>query len=325
MERALKTIGYLFLAAVVFGGVAPAAAEEFPLRPIRIIVPYPAGGPSDTATRILAESLSRQLGQQVIVDSRSGGAGQIGTEAAIRAEHDGYTLLVGGTASLVLLPAVKPNLKDLQSEIVPLTQIWYSPQILAVRSGLGITTLADLLVYAKANPGKLTFGSAGTGTVTHLAIMLFAQEAGVEVTHVPYRSTALWLTDAIGDRIDAGFGDLQTLRSQLEAGTIKPLAITAAKRMPQFPKVPSLTELGLPGVQTENWFGLVALARTPRGVLDRLKAAVQAAQADPAYAAALAKVGGSAGTPGPEAFSALIANDTRRFSPIIRSLSIKAD
>ena len=302
-----------------------AGADSYPSRPIRIVVPYPAGGPSDTAARILAEPLARELGQRVLVENRAGGSGMIGTEATIRGEHDGYTLLVGGLATMVLLPAAKPGHYDPLKDVVPLSQIWYSPQVLAARGTLRFRSAADLVSYAKANPGGLNFGSAGNGTVTHLAILLLAKEAGINITHVPYRSTALWLNDAIADRIDGGFGDVKTLLPHIETKAITPLAVTVSERAPQLPDVPTVGEVGLPEVQTENWFGLMALARTSPAILERLKAAVAAAQSDPAYRATLARLGAMSGKPGPAELSIVIANDARRFSPLIRAIGDKID
>jgi tripartite-type tricarboxylate transporter receptor subunit TctC len=296
-------------------------ASEFPAGPVRIVVPYPAGGPSDTSARLLADPLSRQLGQPVVVENRSGGSGQIGTEAALRNPHDGYTLLLGGVATFVLLPAVKPDLYNVTTDMIPLTQLWSAPQVLAVRKDLPVGSVAELVDYGRQNPGKLTFGSAGTGSITHLAIMLFENEAKVSVTHVPYRSTALWLADAAGNRIDGGFGDIGTLMPHLQAGSIKPLMISVPKRNPRLAEVPTSTEAGLPGVQTQNWFGLAALGKTPPQVVDRLRKAVAAAQADPAYLAGLKKVGGDIGQPGHEPFGRLIAEDVSRFGPIMRAVS----
>jgi len=301
--------------------VTPVAGKDFPSGPVRIVVPYPAGGPSDTAARLLTEPLSRHLGQPVIVENRSGGAGLIGTEAALRSEHDGHTLLLGGVATFVLLPAVRPEVYNVVSDMVPLTQLWSAPQVLALRKDLDISTASDLVAYAKKNPGKLTFGSAGANSITHLAIMLFEQEAGVRVTHVPYRSTALWIADAAGNRIDGGFGDVGTLFPHLEAGAIKPVLITAPTRNGRVPSVPTATEAGLPGVQTQNWFGLVALGKTPPDVVARLRSAIAAAQASPDYIAALRQVGADVGQPGHQAFGALIASDIERFGPIMRAVT----
>lgn len=317
----VRTIAIAVSALTLF--IAPAAANEYPNKPIRIVVPYPPGGPSDTAARLVAEPLSRELGQRVVVENRPGGGGTVGTEAAIRGDHDGYTLLVGGVASLVLLPGFRPGEYEPQKQVVPLTQIWYSPQILAARSKLGMKSAKDMVAHAKANPGKLTFGSAGNGTVTHLAILLLEREAGVTVTHVPYRSTALWLTDALGDRIDAGFGDVRTLLPHIRKGGLTPLAVTVPERAPQLPDVPTTAEAGLPGVLTENWFGLMALAGTPADAIEKLRKAVVAAQADKAYQALLAKAGASAGKPGPAELQRLIDADVERFMPVIRMVRDK--
>ena len=202
--------------------------------------------------KILAEPLSRELGQRVLVENRAGGSGMIGTEATIRGEHDGYTLLVGGLATMVLLPAAKPGHYDPLKDVVPLSQIWYSPQVLAARGSLRFRSAADLVSYAKANPGGLNFGSAGNGTVTHLAILLLAKEARINITHVPYRSTALWLNDAMAERIDGGFGDVKTLLPHIETKAITPLAVTVSERAPQLPDIPTVGEVGLPEVQTET-------------------------------------------------------------------------
>ena len=318
----MTIVGCALVAVSLFSAaVTPVASKDFPSGLVRIVVPYPAGGPSDTAARLLTEPLSRQLGQPVIVENRSGGAGLIGTEAALRSEHDGHTLLLGGVATFVLLPAVRPEVYNVISDMVPLTQLWSAPQVLALRKDLDISTASDLVAYAKKNPGKLTLGSAGAGSITHLAIMLFEQEAGVHVTHVPYRSTALWIADAAGNRIDGGFGDVGTLFPHLEAGAIKPVLITAPARNRRVPNVPTATEAGLPGVQTQNWFGLVALGKAPPDVVARLRSAIAAAQASPDYIAALRQVGAEVGQPGHEAFGALIASDIERFGPIMRAVT----
>jgi tripartite-type tricarboxylate transporter receptor subunit TctC len=286
-------------------------------------VPYPAGGPSDVAMRLLATPLARELGQSIVIENRSGGAGQIGIEAAVQSEPDGYTLVVGGLATQVLIPTIKPTRYDPAHDFVPLGQISNAPQIFAIRSGLRMKTMAEVVAYAKAHPGKFTVGSAGVGTNTHLAILLWAREAGIDITHVPYRSTILWVNDAVGNQIDAGFGEPKSLAGQIEAGTLVPIAVASPQRIPQFPDLQTMGEAGLPGVRTENWFGLMALARTPPDVTERLKKAVRAAQDDPAYLALLARDNTSAGLPGADHFAEVIRSDTARLTPLIRSLSDK--
>ena len=220
--------------------VAGAGADDYPSRPVRIVVPYPAGGPSDVAMRLLAEPLSRQLGQSIVIENCSGGAGQIGVEAAVQADRDGYTLVVGGLATQVLIPTIKTTRYDPAHDFIPLGQISSAPQILALRSGLGLKTMAEVIAH-QAYPGKFTVGSAGVGTNTHLAILLWAREAGIEVTHVPYRSTTLWVNDAVGNQIDFGSGEPKSLAGQIEAGTLVPIAVASSQRIPQ---LPNLTDHG---------------------------------------------------------------------------------
>jgi tripartite-type tricarboxylate transporter receptor subunit TctC len=328
LEDGSMPIAARMIAAAAVGllwACSAVSANDYPSRPIRIVVPYPAGGPSDTAARLLAEPLARELGQRVIVENRAGGSGLIGTEATIRADHDGYTLLVGGSATIVLLPVTKPGQYDPHKDLIPISQIWYSPQVLVSRSSLGFKSAADLVSFAKLNPAKLNFGSAGNGTVTHLGILLLAKEANISITHVPYRSTALWLNDAIADRIDGGFADVKTVLPHIEAKSITPLAVTAPARVAQLPDTQTIAEIGLPEVQTDNWFALMGLGRTPPAIIERLKTAVAAAQSDPAYRTALDKLGAMSGTPGPDALRTLIANDVRRFTPMIRAIGDKIE
>jgi putative tricarboxylic transport membrane protein len=299
-----------------------AGAEDFPTQPIRLVVPFSAGGPTDTAGRLIAEPLLRQLGQRLVIENRPGASGVPGTEAVVSGANDGYTLVVGGIAPVVLVPAVKKLRYSVDTDLVPLGLIWRSPQILAVRPSLNVSTVADLVAHAKANPDKLTFGSAGIGTVTHLANELFKREAGIRFTHVPYRSTSNSVVDLMGGQIDAIFGDVAILAPQVKANTIKALAITAAKRSPLLPKLPTMVEAGLPNVQTEVWFGLLAPARTPAPILAKLKAAVKAAQLDPEYQAALLKYGTELDNVGSEQFAEFIQTESKRWTPILRETGV---
>jgi tripartite-type tricarboxylate transporter receptor subunit TctC len=300
-----------------------ASADDFPSQPIRLIVPFSAGGPTDTAARLFAEPLRRQLNQPIILENRPGASGVPGTEAAVQGANDGYTLVVGGIAPIVLVPAVKPLRYDVDKDLVPLGLIWRSPQVLAVRPSLGVDTMAAFIDYAKQHPGKVTIGSAGIGTVTHLANELLKREAGIDLLHVPYRSTSNSVTDLIGGQIDSIFGDVAILAPQVEAGAIKALAITSTHRSPLLPKLVTTAEAGLPNVQTEVWFGLLAPARTPAPVLERLKTAVRNAQNDPAYKESLLKYGTELGDTGAEAFAAFIKAESERWTPILKATGIK--
>ena len=312
------------LAALALG-ILPAAAraeDDYPSRPVTVVIPFTAGGPADTAARSFAEVLRHHLGQPLIAENRPAASGITGTEAVALGEADGYTLLLGGIAALVLVPPVQKVRYDVQKDFVPLGLIWRSPQVFAVRPDIGVKTVAEFVDYAKANAnaGKVTIGSAGTGTVTHLAGELLQRESGIELLHVPYRSTANSLTDLVGGHIDAIFGDVAILQPHVRSGSIRALAITSPERSPLLPDLATMAEAGFPRVRTEVWYGLLASARTPAPVLEKLKAAVASAQADPAFRESLAKFGISPATPGSESFAAFIREEVERWTPIVTSL-----
>jgi tripartite-type tricarboxylate transporter receptor subunit TctC len=311
----------LAVGAVLTGmWLSAAGADDYPLRPVTLVIPFTAGGPADTAARTFSEVLRHHLGQSVVAENRPAASGITGTEAVARGEADGYTLLLGGIAALALIPPVQKVHYDVAKDFAPLGLIWRSPQVLAVRPDLDVKTVAELVAYAKAHPGKVTIGSAGTGTVTHLAGELLKRESGIDLVHVPYRSTANSLTDLIGGHIDAIFGDVAILRSHASSGTIRALAITSLERSPLLPDLVTMSEAGFAGVRTEVWYGLLASARTPIPILDKLKAAVAAAQSDPAFADSLAKFGVRPSAPGSEAFAKFIAEETARWTPIVTSI-----
>lgn len=301
----------------------PALAAEYPDQPVRFLVPFSAGGPTDTAARLIAEPLRKQLGQPIVVENRPGASGVPGTESVVMGAHDGYTLVVGGIAPIVLVPAVKQLRYDVDKDLVPLGLIWRSPQVLAVRASLDVKNVAELVAYAKKNPGKANMGSAGIGTVTHLAGELFKREAGIEMVHVPYRSTSNSVVDLVSGQIDVIFGDVAILSPHVKSGAIKALAITAARRSPLLPELPTTAEAGFPNVQTEVWFGLFAPARTPAPALERLKDAVRAAQLDPEYQKGLEKYGTDIGDVGAEPFAAFVKAEQARWTPILKATGVK--
>ena len=298
-------------------------AGDFPSRPLRVLVPYAAGGPSDTGTRLAAEPLSRELGKPVVIENRGGGGGLNATEAFFKTEPDGYTILVGSIGPLTIIPAFKPVGYDVEKDVVPLSTVWRSAQVLAVRPTLGINTVAEFVAYAKAHPKTLTIGSAGIGAVTHLAIEVLKREAGIDVIHVPFRSTSESMPQLIGGQIDALFGDGPIIAPQVHAGHIVALAVAGPTRGRAMPEVPTMAEAGFPGVQAESWFGFVVSSKTLQPIISRLQQAMAVAQKDPDYQEKLAKQGASAGEPGPEAFGKLIKSDAERWSTIIKAAGIQ--
>ena len=226
-----------FCAALALAvSLSPSLAQDFPSRPVTIVIPFTAGGPADTAARTISEVLRHHLGQPLIAENRPAASGVTGTEAVALGEADGYTLLLGGIAALVLVPPVQKVRYDVAKDFAPLGLIWRSPQVFAVSTKLGVNTVSEFVAHAKANPGKVTIGSAGNGTVTHLAGELLKRESGIELLHVPYRSTANSLTDLVGGHIDAIFGDVAILQPHVQSGAIRALAITSPERSLLLPR-----------------------------------------------------------------------------------------
>lgn len=312
-------------AALALTANASFAAEDFPTRPIRVVVPYAAGGPSDTGARLAAEPLSRQLGQRVFIENRGGGGGLNATEAYKNTDPDGYTILLGAIGPLTIIPAAKKVNYDSQKDFVPLGTVWRSALTLAVSPKFGVKTLPEFVAYAKANPGKVTIGSAGVGSVTHLAIELFKRQAKLDIVHIPFRSTSESLPALMGGQIDALFGDTPIIAPQIKAGQIVAVAVASSKREISLPDVPTMAQAGLPGVEAESWFGFVVSSRTPPAIAKRLQEAMTAAQKEPDYIASLAKQGASAGEPGPESYADLIKNDAAKWKTVITAAGIKLD
>ncbi len=308
--------------AALVAATGAALAQDFPARPITISVPFTAGGPADTAARTISDALRRQLGQSLVIENRPGASGIPAVEAVVHGEPDGYTLLLGGIAPIVLIPPIQKVRYDVEKDLAPLGLIWRSPQVFAVSAKLGVSTVAEFVARAKANPNKLTIGSAGNGTVTHLANELLRREAGIDFVHVPYRSTANSLTDLVGGHIDAIFGDVAILEPQVQAGAIKALAITSTERSSLLPGLGTTAEVGFPKVQTEVWYGLLAPARAPAPVLARLETAVANAQRDPAFREALGKYGINPPPAGREFFATFIREEAARWTPIVQSVKM---
>jgi tripartite-type tricarboxylate transporter receptor subunit TctC len=320
-----STVRLVLIAAVLAITAGGAAADDYPTRPIRIVEPYAAGGPSDRGARLAAEPLSHQLGKPVIVENRGGGGGLNATEAYLKENQDGYAILVGAIGPLTIMPAAKKVSYDPLKDFVALGTVWRSATTLAVRPGLGVTSVSEFVAYAKSNPGKLTIGSAGVGSLTHLAIELLKREAKINVIHVPFRSTGENLPALMGGQIDALFGDASIIAPQINAGKIVALAVAGAKRELALPNVPTMAEAGFPGVEAENWFGFVVSSRTPPAITKRLQEALAAGQREPAYAASLATMGASAGELGPESFAELIKKDAAKWKAIVIAAGIKLD
>ncbi len=315
----------LMAAAAIASVSTSALAQDFPSRPVRISVPYAAGGPSDTGTRLIQDAFGRQLGQPIIVENRGGGGGLNATEQYLKGEPDGHNLVLGAIGPFTIIPALKPVSYNVEKDFVALGTVWRSAQVLAVRPSLGVKTMAEFVAYAKANPNKVTIGSAGIGAVTHLAIELLKREAKVDVIHVPFRSTSESMPQLIGGQIDALFGDGPIIAPQVNSGRMMALAVAGPKRGLALPNVPTMAEAGFPSVEAESWFGLAVSSKVPAPIVKQLRDALAVAQKDPVYLGNLAKQGASAGDPGAEAYHTLIVTDVKKWSAIIKAAGIKAE
>jgi tripartite-type tricarboxylate transporter receptor subunit TctC len=311
----------LWLAATV--ATAHAQADNYPSRPIRFVVPFAAGGPTDAAARLFAEPMRKQLGQSVVIENRPGGGGTAGTEAVLNGPRDGYMLLLGAPGPLFVTPSVRAVRYDVQKDFIALAEIWRSPQVLIVNPKLKVKTLAELIAVAKSR--ELNAGSAGVGTLPHLSIELLKREAGVKIVHVPYRGTGAAVPDLLGGSIDMLFGDVAVLAPLVTGGKVTALAVTAAQRSPLLPDVPTTAEAGVPTLSAENWYAMMVPADLPAPVMSKLRAAARGAVMDADFRAALAKQGAGSGDAMPERLAQWVATETAKWAPIARAAGIKLD
>ncbi|WP_052388871.1 Bug family tripartite tricarboxylate transporter substrate binding protein [Belnapia moabensis] len=301
------------------------AQDAFPARPIAVYSGYAPGGVTDVTSRAVAERLSRELGVPVVLENRVGGATAVANTAAAQARPDGYTLLMG-TSSLAINPGLQPNLtpREPMRELAPIGMVFRSAFVLHVHPSVPAKTTAELIAWCRANPGKLNFGSSGTGAVNHLALALFAQRAGIDVTHVPYRGGAPALIDLRAGRIGAMFQAVLEALPALQDGATRGLAISSASREPLLPDIPPVADT-LPGFDAVFWQGLFAPAGTPAPILARLGTALRAATEDADLRARLAQQGVALTTGDAAALSGLLARETELWGRLIRQADIKAE
>ena len=314
----------LALALAFTGTVISARAEDYPSRPIRLIVPFAAGGAADSVARILAKRVGDALGQTIVVEDRGGGAGIIGTELVKKADPDGYTLLLGQSGPISINPGIYATLSyDPEKDLVPITMTTSYPYVMVVSPALGVKTLADFVTLAKRRPGELNYGTAGVGAANHLATELFDSKAGIRMTHIPYRGTSLAVTDLIAGQVQLVFADPVSALAQVNAGTLIALAVTSKDRSPVAPTVPTLSESGYPGFDAIGWHGIMAPAGTPQAIVNRLNAEIAKALKDPDItklieAQAIQVVGSS-----PEAFASFIKHDIAAWKDVARQAKVE--
>lgn len=302
------------------------AQDAYPNRALKVIVPQPPGGGFDFVARVLAEKLAVQLKQPVVVDNRPGSGTLVGTEAAAKAAPDGYTLLTGSVSNLALNPGLYPNLPyDPLKDFEPVgLAVSYSYTLIA-RKDLPFANLQELIAHAKTNPGKLTYASGGNGSGQHVLAAALWHLAGVQVTHVPYRGAQAAYTDLIGGRVDVFFDLSSTARPQVDAGTVKALAVSGAARNPLHPQVPTVRETGAAALELESWFGYFVPARTPRAEQIRLQQEMAILMKSPDLIERFEKAGGKPMALVGDEAKALVRRDVERWTKLIRDIGIKAD
>jgi tripartite-type tricarboxylate transporter receptor subunit TctC len=301
-----------------------ARAQAYPSRPLRVIVGFPPGGPSDILARLIGQPLSERLGQPIIVENRAGAAGNIAAEAVIRAPADGYTLLVmvPGTPIADVL-SDKLNFSFMR-DAAPVAGISNGPLVMEINPGLPVHTVPEFIAYAKARPHEINFASPGIGATIHLCGELFKMMSGVEMTHVPYRGNAPAVTDLIGGQVQLMFADTPSTIEHIKSGKLRALAVTASARSEILPDVPTVGEF-LPGFEASNWFGFAATKNTPPEIVDRLNKEINAVLAEPRIKARLADLGAVPLAGSPADFGKFIAAEAGRWTKVIRSANIKVD
>jgi len=322
MNKRLFTIG----AAALMGLAAwPVAAQTWPTKPIKIVVPFPAGGTSDVLARLIGQKMSENWGQTVVVENRPGSNGNLGADAVAKAAPDGYTLVLMDVGNLVISPALYKLPFNVEKDFAPVAMVGYSPHLLVVSSKVPANTPAELVAYAKAQNGKLNFAAAaGTGSAPHLAGVVFAQRTGIQWSYVPYKGGAQAMTDLIGGQVDVTFNGMVATYPHVKAGKIKLIALSSAKRHPEMPQVPTVNEM-LPGFLTGSWQGLLAPAGTPKAVVDKLHAEVQRITTLPDVKERLTTLGAEPSTMTPGDFANWLKNEIPAMAKVVKDEKISVE
>jgi tripartite-type tricarboxylate transporter receptor subunit TctC len=316
------------ICALAAAALVPSAAgaQPFPNRPLKLIVPFAAGGAADLFGRSLASGLSAELGQQVVVETRGGAGGLTGVDAAAKSAPDGYTICLAGAAALSAIPFMLSKMPfDWQKDLALLTLVVRVPEVLTVQPALGLNTFADFVAYARANPGKINFGSAGAGSITHLAGELVKSEVKLDLVHVPYRGVGPAIGDMVGGHIQMIVGDVPFMLPHIRSGAIKALAVTSGARSSALPDVPSTAELGYPAINSDNWYGLVAPAGTPAEILDKLRRATVSVLTSAELKKQFDSQNAVPSPTTPAEFAAFVMAEQAKWGPVVRATGAKLE
>ncbi|WP_112807426.1 Bug family tripartite tricarboxylate transporter substrate binding protein [Ensifer sp.] len=323
-RRAAIALG--FTALTIFGSGIQANAQGFPDRAVTLVVPFAAGGSTDVVARIVAQKMSEDLGQQVIVQNVAGAGGNLGADNVARADPDGYTILMGTVATHALNPLIlKTKPYDPEKDFAPISLLVVVPNVLVVNPALPAKTVEELLALLKAKPDEYAYASSGNGTPLHLSGELFKKMAGVNMQHIPYKGAGPALNDVIGNQVPIMFDNLPSSSGHIKAGTLRALAVTTAERAPSFPDVPTVAEAGIPGYETYTWNALFAPANTPEPVVARLNEAANKALADPAVVERMKEFSATIVGSTPAELGAHVKAELAKWTPVVRDANIQMD
>jgi tripartite-type tricarboxylate transporter receptor subunit TctC len=310
--------------ALLFSPIA-AAAQDFPTKPIKLIVPFPAGGPNDIIARVVGQRMSELIKQPVVIDNRGGQGGVLGTDAAAKAAPDGYTIAISSAGALAISPSMQTIAYDTLKDLAPVTLVATVPEMLVVATNVPASNMSELVALAKAQPGKLNFASSGPGSLPHLAGELLKLTAKIDIVHVPYRGAAPAVNDLLGQQVQMVFLDLPILLPQIRAGTLRPIAIGSPQRAPTAMEVPTMAEAGMPDLRIENWYGMVAPAGTPAPIVATLNRIALEAMRDPAVKEKLASQGATLIGDTPEHFRGFIDSEIAKWAGVIKDAGVATE
>jgi tripartite-type tricarboxylate transporter receptor subunit TctC len=319
----MRRSGTLLLGLALLLSPAIGLAEDFPAKPIRLIVPFPAGGPNDIIARVVGQRMSELFKQTVVVDNRGGQGGVLGTDAVAKATPDGYTIAISSAGALAISPSMEKVAYDTLQDLAPVTLVATVPEMLVVAPDVPAKDMAGLIALAKSKPGQLNFASSGPGSLPHLAGEMLHLTAGIDIVHVPYRGAAPAVNDLIGQQVQMAFLDLPVLLPQVKAGSLRPIAIGSETRAATAPDVPTLAEAGYPALRIENWYGMVAPKGTPDAIIATLNRVARQAMDDPTVKAKLADQGAALTGDSPEHFRSFIAAEIKRWAGVIRDAGVE--
>jgi tripartite-type tricarboxylate transporter receptor subunit TctC len=301
---------------------AAAMAQDYPNKTIRLIVPFPPGGPNDIIAHVVGKRMAEILKQTIIIDNRAGQGGVLGTDIVAKSAPDGYTIGIVSAGALAISPSMEKVAYDTLKDLQPITLVAKVPEMLVVATSVSAHNMKELVALAKSQPGKLNFASSGPGSLPHLAGELFKLTAKIDITHVAYRGAAPAVNDLLGQQVQMVFLDLPILLPQIKAGKLRPIAVGAPQRVPSAPDVPTTVEAGMPSLQTENWYGMVAAAKTPPQIVATLNKAAVEAMKDPEVVSKLSSQGAILVGDTPEQFGAYIASETKKWAAVIKDAGV---